>query len=209
MAFVAPLAVGRRPAALGRPTAADGLSTPRPAAAGAARRATVEMKKSRFHQPLRPAQPDSAMKLPEDGTPVFSIFVRSPRSKIWFPLGAVAGDARSKTLVNALKSGWGKVLYQNSLDKGIAQTVYGAEGGRFMQTALRQYPQLKKSEKQLEFGYRVAAKDMEEMPTRVVERDMALPFFQWAKKVFDDALSANKAKEAIAANEKKNAKSSK
>lgn len=131
--------------------------------------------------------------MPEDGTPLFSIFVRSPRSRIWFPLGAVAGDARSKTLVNALKSGWGKALYQNSLDKGIAQTVYGAEGGRFLQTAIRQYPQLKKSEKQLEFGYKVSAVDLEDAPTRVVDKDMALPFVQWVKKQIDEVISEKKA----------------
>jgi hypothetical protein len=165
---------------------------PAPASAAAPRRAAVEMKKARFHAPLRPQRPDAAMKVPEDGTPVFSIFVRSPRSQIWFPLGAVTGDAKSKTLVNALKSGWGKALYQNSLDKGIAQTVYGKESGRFLQTALRQYPQLKRSEKVLEFGYRVTAKGLDDRPTRVVDRDMALPFVQWAKKQLDDALDGAK-----------------
>lgn len=152
-------------------------------------RSPVEMKKARFHQPLRPQRPDSAVKVPEDGTPIFSIFVRSPRSQIWFPLGAVAGDKRSKTLVDALKSGWGRALYQNSLDKGIAQTVYGAERGRFLQTAVRQYPQLKKSEKVLEFGYKVSAVDLEEGKTRVIDKDMALPFVQWVKKQIDDVIA--------------------
>jgi hypothetical protein len=160
------------------------------------------MKKARFHQPPRPSRPEQ-MKVPEDGTPIFSIFVRSPRSKIWFPLGAVAGDDRSKTLVGALKSGWGKALYQNSLDKGIAQTVYGQGEKRFLQTALRQFPQLKKSEKVLEFGYKVSAHDLDDAPTRVVTRDQALPFMQWAKKVWVDAFAAADKRDAASAEKKK------
>jgi hypothetical protein len=201
MAFVAPaLAVSACSSHLhGSPVCTASAPSVRVAASV---RAPMEMKKARFHQPLRPSRPEQ-MKVPEDGTPIFSIFVRSPRSKIWFPLGSVAGDDRSKTLVSALKSGWGKALYQNSLDKGIAQTVYGQGEKRFLETALRQYPQLKKSEKVLEFGYKVAALDLEDAPTRIVTRDQALPFLQWAKKVWNDAFAAADKRDAAAAQEKK------
>lgn len=156
-------------------------------------RVAIEMKKTRYHQPKQPPRPEQ-FKIPEDGTPVFSVFVRSPRAQIWYPLGAVTGDARSKTLVNALKSGWGKVLYQNTLDKGIAQTIFGKDGGRYVQAALRQYPQLKRSEKSLEFGYRVSAVDLEDKPIRLVTKEMALTFFQWATKKIGNLTSSESSK---------------
>lgn len=187
MAFVplVPLRAGSsmRGAPLACPSHVD---SPAHAAQTQRRPAQIEMKKARFHQPMRPKE--DTMKIPEDGTPIFSIFVRSPRSKIWFPLASFGGDDRSKTLVNALKSGFGKAMYQNSLDKGIAQTVFGRDKGRLLQTAVRQYPQLKRSAGELEFGYKISAKDLEDAPTRVVTADMALAFLPWAKKQLDNAL---------------------
>lgn len=132
------------------------------------------------------------MSLPEDGTPVFAIFVRTPRAKLWYPLGAVKGDDRSKGLVNALKGSFGRAMYSNALDKGIAQTVYGKESNRFLQNALRMYPQLKKYQRDLEFGYKVTARDLDEQPTKVVTREMILPFAQWAKKQLDNAFKGGK-----------------
>lgn len=151
----------------------------------------VYMKKGRFHAPLRPQQ-QNQLKLPEDGTPVFAIFVRTPRAKIWYPLGAVQGDGRSKSLVDALKGGLGKNLYQNALDRGIAQTVYGTESVRFLQNAIKRYPQLKKYQRELEFGYRVMAQGLEDQKTKAVSKDMALPFFAWMKKRIDNALKSLK-----------------
>jgi Family of unknown function (DUF6523) len=152
----------------------------------------TEMKKggSRYQQPLRPRRPDDPFKAPEDGTPIFAISVRSPRTKIWYPLGAVPGDKRSKTLVDALKTGWGRAIYQTTLDKGIAQTVYGKDRSRLLQTALRQYPQLKQHERNLEFGYKISAKGLEDEKTRAISSDLALPFFQWAKMKFNSLFSS-------------------
>lgn len=132
------------------------------------------------------------MSLPEDGTPVFAIFVRTPRAKLWYPMGAVQGDDRSKSLVNALKGGFARGMYANALDKGIAQTVYGKDGGKFTQNALRMYPQLKKYSKDLEFGYRVMAVGLDEQPTKIVTKDMALPFTAWAKKQVDSVFNKKK-----------------
>ncbi|KAI0567348.1 hypothetical protein FGB62_3g432 [Gracilaria domingensis] len=154
-------------------------------------RRTPHMRKGpRSRQPVQQSRPDSAPSLPEDGTPVFAIFVRSRRAKLWYPLGAVKGDDRSKSLVDALKGGFAKGMYENALDKGIAQTVYGKDSNRFQQNALRMYPQLKKSQNNLEFGYKVAAKDLDERPIKLVAPDMALPFPAWVKKRVESALQS-------------------
>lgn len=73
-------------------------------------------------------------------------------------------------------------MYANALDKGIAQTVYGKDGARFLSNALRMYPQLKKYQRDLQYGYRVAAVGLEQQPTKVVTKEMALPFIAWARK---------------------------
>lgn len=132
------------------------------------------------------------MSLPEDGTPVFAIFVRTNRAKLWYPLGAVQGDDRSKGIVNALKGNFARGMYENALDKGIAQTVYGKDNNRYVSNAVRMYPQLKKYSKQLEFGYKVAAVGLDDQPTKVISKEMALPFTAWAKKKMDDALDSIK-----------------
>lgn len=162
-----------------------------PQLAPSTRRPPQMRKGPRSRQPLQqPRQPGAAPSLPEDGTPVFAIFVRSQRAKLWYPLGAVQGDERSKTLVNALKGGFGRGMYENALDKGIAQTIYGKDSDRFMQNALRMYPQLKKSQNMLEFGYKVAAKGLDERQIKLVSQDMALPFAAWAKKKVENAFKS-------------------
>jgi len=55
-------------------------------------------------------------------------------------------------MVGALKNALGRALYENALDKGIAQTVYGQGKQRFVGSAVRLYPQLKRATKVLEFG---------------------------------------------------------
>lgn len=103
----------------------------------------------------------------------------------------MTGDDRSKNLVNSLKSGFSRGMSENAMDKGMAQTLYGKQNERFLQGAFRLYPQLKKFSRDLEFGYRVAAVGLEEQKTRVVTKEMALPFFAsvqktmsgWMKKV--------------------------
>lgn len=150
------------------------------------RHITPTMKKGRFQRPMQPKQ-QPGMTLPEDGTPVFAIFVRTQRAKIWYPLGAVQGDNRSKDLVNALKNGgFAQGMYENALDKGIAQTLYGRDKDRFNQNAVRMYPQLKKYVRELQFGYRVAAVGLDEQPTKLVTKEMTMNFWQWAKKKVDD-----------------------
>lgn len=139
------------------------------------------MKKGRLPRHMTPQQRAGGQQqnvpLPEDGTPVFALFVRTQRTKIWYPLGAVKGDDRSKNMVNALKGGFAKGLYQQALDRGMAQTLYGKEGTKYVQGAVRMYPQLKKYTNDLQFGYKVAAVGLDEQPTKLVTKEMAGTMF--------------------------------
>lgn len=145
--------------------------------------AVIEAKKGRLQQPLRPAgAPRGPPPVPEDGTPIFSVFVRSRRTKLWYPVGAVRGDGRAKALVASMRTSWGKKLYQGALNKGMAQTIFSGDGNKFTDQALRQYPQLKKSKADLQFGYKVTAKGVDGWGTQLLTRDMKLPFFEYWKK---------------------------
>ncbi|GAB0489648.1 hypothetical protein MMPV_000873 [Pyropia vietnamensis] len=143
----------------------------------------IEAKKGRVQQPLRPA-PRGPPPVPEDGTPIFTVLVRSRRSKLWYPVGAVRGDGRAKALVASMRTSWGKKLYQGALNKGMAQAVFSGDGNKFTDQALRQYPQLKKSKADLQFGYKVTAKGVDDWGTQLLTRDMKLPFFEYWKKKF-------------------------
>ncbi|KAA8498862.1 Protein HHL1, chloroplastic [Porphyridium purpureum] len=119
--------------------------------------------------------------LPKDGTPVFAIFARTQRAKIWYPVGMVGGDRNSKTLVNAMKANWSRKLYQGALDKGIAQVVFGPDSRKFLAGAMNKYPQLSKYRDELEFGYKVISTEIRDWPTTIVTPEAALPFFEWVK----------------------------
>mmetsp|Transcript_8600 Transcript_8600/g.17421 ORF Transcript_8600/g.17421 Transcript_8600/m.17421 type:complete len:189 (-) Transcript_8600:2908-3474(-) len=137
--------------------------------------------KARFQRPQqqsRPGMPD----LPEDGTPVFALYVRSSTAKIWYPLGALKGDERSKGLVQAAKGNqWGKRMSAEALDKGVARTVF-ADLRKTTESAIRQYPQLKTNRDALEFGYKVFAKGIEkDNVITLVTKEMSLNFLDWVK----------------------------
>lgn len=142
----------------------------------------ITMKKGRFQRPMPQSPQQQNPPLPEDGTPVFALFVRTPRTKIWYPLGGVKGDDRSKNLVNALKGGIARGMYEQALDRGMAQTLYGKDNSRFLQTALRMYPQLKRYAAELEFGYKILAKGLDEQPTKPVSKEMAQSIFASIRK---------------------------
>lgn len=156
----------------------------------------IVMRRGRYQGPGVPRpgsspqqQMQQQMKPPEDGTPLFALFVRTSRTKIWYPLGAVKGDDRSKNLVNAFKGGIARGMYQQALDRGMAQTLYGKDSQRFLDGTFRAYPQLKKHSSMLEFGYRVAATGLDEQPIRVVTKDMALGMFAAIRKAIGDWFS--------------------
>lgn len=153
----------------------------------------IVMRRGRYQGPGTPRpgsspmqQMQEQMKPPEDGTPVFALFVRTPRAKIWYPLGAVKGDDRSKNLVNALKGGIARGMYQQALDRGMAQTIHGKENARFMDGAFRAYPQLKKYANVIEFGYRVSAVGLDEQSIRPISKEMALTMFAAIRKAIGD-----------------------
>jgi len=168
---------------------------PAPAATPAARRpAVITAKKGSRQPPLggpRPGPPGApgapGQQLPEDGTPVFTLFVRNPDgAKLWYPVGALQGDGRSKSLVMGAQTKWGRKFYQGALDKGVAKAVFGSDNAsrnRMMETAVRQFPQLKRNVKNLEFGYQVSAVGIkqEDFPKVVLTKEMTLTFFEWAK----------------------------
>ncbi|KAK4536452.1 hypothetical protein CDCA_CDCA08G2477 [Cyanidium caldarium] len=133
-------------------------------------------KKGKPAMPLRPAAPE----LPEDGSPVFAIVVKSPVSGIWYPLVSMKGDNRAKMLVTAMRTQWGRRLYADTLNKGVARSVFSENGKRAVRRALQRYPQLRKhSYDALQFGFRTMAKGFD-YPTQEITPELAMNFFQWA-----------------------------
>ena len=124
-----------------------------------------------------PAQPE----MPEDGTPVFYLYCRNPKSKVmWYPVSMMRGDGQSKGLVGAwVNSPFAKGVFKDRLDEGMARSIYESER-RLTEMARQQYPSLKKL-RELEWGYKVmdkeimakvAAKEMDEPKTQVVNKAM-------------------------------------
>lgn len=139
-------------------------------------------KNSKFRSMPMQQQGGMGPDIPEDGTPVFTVVVRSKNgARIWYPCGGVKGDNRAKTMVQGMKTKWGETLYQSALDRGIAQTIF-RNRERWTENAVRQIPSLKIHRNDLEFGYRVSAAGMETSATRVLSPELALPFLQWAQK---------------------------
>jgi hypothetical protein len=81
-----------------------------------------------------------------DGFPVFTIYARSTVAKIWYPCGSLKGDDRSKALVESWRDNslFLKDQYKNTLDKGMAKSVY-SQKEEFLASVTKLYPQLKKS----------------------------------------------------------------
>eukprot|EP00871_Galdieria_phlegrea_P002472 jgi/Galph1/3225/GphlegSOOS_G1901.1 len=103
----------------------------------------------------------SASPLPEDGTPVFTLFTKSPNVNVWFPVASFQGDGQSKMLVNACKTRWGRRLYMGTLNKGVARSVFGKDFGKLLQRIVRQLPDLREYQSQLQFAYDAAQKGTE------------------------------------------------
>ena len=111
----------------------------------------------------------------DDGVPTFNIFVRSQKAKVWYPCGALKGDPKATALVNAWQGNFLRGLYKSQLDKGVARSIFDGEK-RLVGTVLRSDPQLKESKNELEFGYKVSVKGIEEtvgkQEVTLVTRDM-------------------------------------
>jgi len=98
-----------------------------------------------------------------DGFPIFTIYVRSKVGKVWYPGGSLKGDARSKALVESWRDNtlMLKDQYKGSLDGGMAKSIF-SDKAKFVQSLVKMYPQLKKSQDELEFGYKVKIPGLEE-----------------------------------------------
>lgn len=97
----------------------------------------------------------AASKPGEDGLPVFNLFVRTKTQKIWYPCGSFKGDERSA----ALSKSWseGGILSgisKKQLDGGIAGSLY-SDLTKLKGTVVRAYPQLRKAQNDMEFGYKL------------------------------------------------------
>jgi hypothetical protein len=132
-------------------------------------------------KPNAPLAPPSELEVPEDGTPVFAILARSPVSGLWYPLGTMRGDGRAKMLVNAMRTSWGRKFYGDTLNKGVARSVFSEQGRRMIHAALHKYSALRKyTADDLEYGYRVIAKDFD-YPTQMIRPEQAMSLIQWLK----------------------------
>eukprot|EP00546_Thalassionema_frauenfeldii_P005951 CAMPEP_0178914978 /NCGR_PEP_ID=MMETSP0786-20121207/11749_1 /TAXON_ID=186022 /ORGANISM="Thalassionema frauenfeldii, Strain CCMP 1798" /LENGTH=159 /DNA_ID=CAMNT_0020587993 /DNA_START=242 /DNA_END=721 /DNA_ORIENTATION=+ len=97
-----------------------------------------------------------AQKPGPDGLPVFNLFVRSGKANMWYPCGSFKGDDRSKALCTTYADGgFFSGISKKQLDSGISGSLY-QDLDRLIGTVIRAYPQLKKSQKELEFGYKLA-----------------------------------------------------
>eukprot|EP00547_Thalassionema_nitzschioides_P000630 CAMPEP_0194212630 /NCGR_PEP_ID=MMETSP0156-20130528/12673_1 /TAXON_ID=33649 /ORGANISM="Thalassionema nitzschioides, Strain L26-B" /LENGTH=160 /DNA_ID=CAMNT_0038940501 /DNA_START=125 /DNA_END=607 /DNA_ORIENTATION=+ len=108
-----------------------------------------------------------------DGLPVFNLFVRTIKGNMWYPCGSFKGDDRSKALCTTYADdGFFSGISKKQLDSGIAGSLY-QDLDRLVGTVVRAYPQLKKSQKNLEFGYKLAFKGLKEQsePTIVEPKE--------------------------------------
>lgn len=105
------------------------------------------------------------------GMPTFELFVKGPNSPSWYPAGALGGDDQSKQLVESYMGGWLSNFAKSAMDRGVAQSIF-RDREAFVNKVLGQYPQLKKSKKDLKFGYKVeypGLKDKRPEATKVTE----------------------------------------
>ncbi|CAM9782630.1 unnamed protein product [Chrysoparadoxa australica] len=124
----------------------------------------------------------------QEGKPVFEIFCRTEKANIWYPCGSLAGDDRSKATVEAYMSGFMRGVHKSTLEKGVASSVLQNERSLKEQIG-RGYPQLRKSVRELQFGFKIKYPGLEEKVGKqeitVITQDMATGIFDKAKAAFD------------------------
>jgi hypothetical protein len=81
---------------------------------------------------------------------------------MWYPCGSFKGDDRSAALTkswadNGLLAG----ISKKQLDGGIAGSLY-RDLDKLKETILRAFPQLRKNKDELEFGYKLSFKGLDE-----------------------------------------------
>jgi Family of unknown function (DUF6523) len=88
---------------------------------------------------------------------------------MWYPCGSFKGDERSRALCsNYVDNGIFAGMAKKQLDEGICGSL-AQDVDKLVGTIVRGYPQLKNSQKELEFGYKIAFKGLsEDLPITVV-----------------------------------------
>lgn len=122
--------------------------------------------------------------LPDDGLPVFYLFVRSPDIGLWYPVSAFKGDKPTRALVDSyINNGLGSEMAKSQLIGGIAKSLFNPTTMKGMtEAALKQYKPLKSAKDRLEWGFKIGDKaldekvkagEMEEPKIMVITEDMA------------------------------------
>lgn len=102
----------------------------------------------------------SASKPGDDGLPVFNLFVRTKKTKVWYPCGSFKGDNRSGALAKSYADGGLMAgISKKQLDAGIAGSLY-QDQAKLKESIVRAFPQLTKSRDEFEFGYKLAFKGL-------------------------------------------------
>jgi len=191
LAYGAPQSELRRTAAYATPPAALRVLQRSGAAASPRQRApqraamTMKMKGKKGKLPINQRGSESqqakfeAMKAQQDGLgsgqfPVFNIYVQTPKANMWYPCGSLSGDDNSKNLVDQW-SGQGLLegVYKTNLDRGVAVSLFDNERD-FVAQIVANYPQLKKSQKDLTYAYKIKFKGLSEEQSKmtVLTKDM-------------------------------------
>jgi hypothetical protein len=128
----------------------------------------------------------------ESGMPVFELFTRVAGKGVWYPCGNLGGDERARTTIDGwVSGGWLEGVYQETICKGVADSVL-SDRQRLVDQVTRMYPQLKKTQANLEFGFKIAyaplqakqAAENTKPEITVLVEEMRLNIFEKAKKKF-------------------------
>lgn len=93
---------------------------------------------------------------------VHVIFFTHTHAQMWYPCGSFKGDARSAALAKSVaEGGLLSGISQKQMDGGIAGSL-ARDLDKLKETIVRAYPQLRKSKKDFEFGYKLAYQGLSE-----------------------------------------------
>merc|ERR1719149_418924 len=88
------------------------------------------------------------------GLPSFDLYVKGPKSPMWYPAGSLGGDDKSRDLVEQYMGGLLSGVAKGGIDRGVASSLF-PEQDKFVAKVLETYPQLKRTKNDLKFGYKV------------------------------------------------------
>lgn len=140
----------------------------RSAAGPRALRTCVEMGRGKppsFADPSKqPGRGAGMMPMPEDGIPAFMLYVRSPTIGMWYPVSMLKGDQPTRALVDAVaNNGVGADMARSQINNGLARSVYApVQMKQLTEGVLKQYKALKLSKDNLEWGYKIQDKYLQE-----------------------------------------------